>query len=145
MRNLSPFPLIAACVLLVLGGCTTLSMVSDYNVSQNTLDTIISGYDAAFLAPAKNYRDLYDINPCLDGQKVSNDKGLCAQKDVVLGLQKAGRVVDDAIKAVQGQLDQCKAADPTGKQACKGVGAIYATLKTAIAAAESYATNYGVK
>jgi len=124
----------------LLCGCSTLSKLQDYTVSQSTVDTVMASYDSAFLAPAKNYADLARSNPCSSG--VTNANGACGQPVVARKLQDADKVVESALSALQAQLDACKAA---GQSTCTGVGALYSTLKTAISAAESLAATYGVK
>lgn len=129
----------AAASLVALAGCSTLSKLQDYTVSQSTVDTVMASYDSAFLAPAKNYADLARSNPCSVG--VTNANGACGQPNVARKLQDTDKVVETALSALQAQLDACKAV---GQDTCAGAGALYSTLKTAISAAEQMATTYGV-
>lgn len=132
----------AIALCLALGSCAALQKVSDFTISQTTIDKAMSAYDAAFLVPAKNYRALYDKNACTGTDKVSNANGLCAQKAIVQKLQAADVVVENALTQVQGQLNSCAAA---GQTSCSGISAAYSTLTTAISAAEQIAAANGVK
>lgn len=132
MKNLHAMVAVAA-VSISLASCGTISKLQDFSISQTTLDEAMSAYDTAFLAPAKNYRAVYDKNPCAGSETVSNANGVCAQYAIVVKLQKADKVVEDALSQIQGQLDTCKAA---GQSSCTGISTLYSTLKTAISAAE---------
>lgn len=134
--------LAVAALCLALGSCAALNSINDFTISQNTIDTAMSGYDTAFLAPAKNYRTLYDKNACTGTDTVTNANGICAQKSIVLKLQAADKVVEDALTQVQNQLNACTAA---GQSSCSGISTAYSTLKTAISAAEQIAATNGVK
>lgn len=132
----------AVALCLALGSCAALQKVSDFTITQKTIDTAMSGYDTAFLAPAKNYRTLYDTNACTGTDKVSNANGLCGQKAIVQKLQDADKAVEGALKQIQDQLNACTAA---GQSSCTGISTAYTALKTAIAAAEQIAVANGVK
>lgn len=131
-----------AAMMIPLGSCAALQKVSDFTISQTTIDKAMSAYDAAFLVPAKNYRALYDKNQCLGSDTVTNANGLCAQKAIVQKLQAADLAVENALNTIQGQLNICTAA---GQTSCSGISAAYTTLTTAISAAEQIAAANGVK
>jgi hypothetical protein len=137
------FSLVAVAAMTIsLGSCAALQKVSDFSISQSTIDKAMSGYDTVFLAPAKNYRALYDANACIGTDTVTNAKGLCAQKSIVQKLQAADQTVETALKSMQDQLNVCTAA---GQTSCTGISAAYSTLTTAISAAEQIAAANGVK
>ncbi|MBB3453874.1 hypothetical protein FHT86_002130 [Rhizobium sp. BK313] len=131
-----------AAVTISLASCGALQKLNDFTINQTTVDTAMSGYDTVFLAPAKNYRALYDTNACTGSDTVTNANGLCAQKAIVQKLQDADKVVETALGEVQNQLNACTAA---GQTSCTGISTAYSTLKTAISAAEQIAANNGVK
>lgn len=131
-----------AALMIPLGSCAALQKINDFSISQTTIDKAMSGYDTVFLAPAKNYRAIYDKNPCLGSDKVSNANGLCAQKAIVLKLQAADQAVETALKSIQDQLNVCTAA---GQTSCTGISAAYSSLTAAISAAEQIAVANGVK
>lgn len=130
----------AAFACLALGSCGALQKLNDFTISQSTVDGAMSAYDSAFLAPAKAYRGLYDSNPCRGSDTFKNAAGLCAQRSIVVKLQQADKVVEDALTQVQSQLDICKA---NGQATCTGISAVYSTFKTAIGAAEAIAIPSG--
>jgi len=137
------FTLAAVAALTIsLGSCAALQKINDFSISQTTIDKAMSGYDTVFLAPAKNYRSLYDKNPCLGSDKVTNANGLCAQKAIVQKLQTADKAVEDALKEIQDDLNACTAA---GQTSCSGISTAYTALKAAISAAEQIAADNGVK
>lgn len=137
------FSLVAVAAMTIsLGSCGALQKINDFTINQTTLDKAMSGYDTVFLAPAKNYRALYDKNPCLGSDKVSNANGLCAQKVIVQKLQSADQAVETALKSMQDQLNACTAA---GQSSCTGISAAYSTLTSAISAAEQISAANGVK
>ncbi|ENN86091.1 hypothetical protein RHSP_32178 [Rhizobium freirei PRF 81] len=137
------FSLVAVAAMTVsLASCGALQKINNFSINQTTIDKAMSGYDTLFLAPAKNYRALYDKNPCLGSDKVTNANGLCAQKVIVQKLQAADQAVETALKSIQDQLNVCTAA---GQTSCSGISAAYDTLKSAISAAEQIAATNGVK
>lgn len=132
----------AAALTISLASCGAIQKLDDFSISQTTIDKAMSGYDTLFLAPAKNYRALYDTNACTGTDTVTNAKGLCAQKMIVQKLQSADQVVETALKSIQDKLNVCTAA---GQTSCTGISAAYSSLTTAISAAEQIAAANGVK
>jgi hypothetical protein len=117
--------------VVLLGGCALLQTLEGASVTQSGLDAARAAYDAAFLAPAAHYRQL---GFCAAGTAATLIKP-CAARAVVAQLAAADKIVETAIAAVQAQIT---AGNTTG------LGASYATLTTAITAAEALAVTLGV-
>lgn len=109
--------LVLALPLLALGlaGCNSSTL-------QNNLDTARSAYDAAFLTPAANYRNL---GFCATGTKATLAKP-CADRAIVKKLSDENHAVIAAFNAWQAQVTAGNTA---------GADAAYQALQTAVNAA----------
>lgn len=116
---------------LSLGGCAVLTALTgpplNNPITGRTVYELRAGYDAAFLIPATNYSRL---PLCLTGHKFTATVP-CAQRSVLLKLQKADKAVQSALD----RLQQFTLANPTLN------GAAYiAAAQDAIIEAESLLT-----
>lgn len=118
--------------VLALGGCSTLGGLSDFNITQNEVDTLRSSYDAAFLTPAAHYRQL---GYCKAGTSWSLAKP-CADRAVVAKLRAADATVANEFNLVQGMITSGQSS---------GVSAAFTALESAVTSAESLVTTFGVQ
>lgn len=88
----------------LLGGCLFDQTVNNPITTRGVYE-LRAGYDAAFLAPAAHYAQL---PLCLTGHKFTA-AAPCAQRSVVLKLQKADQAVNGALD----RLQSFTAAHPT--------------------------------
>lgn len=119
---------------LTLSGCfltDAINTLEATTITQSTYDEVHQGYVAAFLVPAKNYRNL---GYCATGTKPTLAKP-CADRVVVEKLQNADAAVNAAFISVQGMI---ASGDNTG------LSAAYKGLQDVIAAAEGIAAANGV-
>lgn len=114
----------------LLAGCTTVGKIaSTKDISLRTVYTVRAGYDAAFLAPAANYRRL-GLCPKIDGvEQKPTLAAPCAQRAVVVKLQAADRVAEAALD----NLETYVRAHP-GEIGASG---LYDAAQKAIATAEA--------
>ena len=122
-----------------LCGCAAIQEFKDgiaaaegYTITQTTLDDARTAYNAAFLVPAANYRNL---GFCAAGAKATLAKP-CADKPTVDKLKAADAVVSVAFDNVQAMIT-------SGNNS--GLAASYSTLQYAIQTAEQIAAAAGVK
>ena len=113
---------------LSLSGCAALTALTgppvNNPVTARGVYELRAGYDAAFLIPATNYARL---PLCKTGTKFTAALP-CAQRSVVVKLQKA----DQAVNGALGRLQSFVAANPTLR-----AGAYIAAAQDAIIEAES--------
>jgi hypothetical protein len=123
MRRLLILPLLA-----LLGGCAALSALTgppvNNPVTARGVYELRAGYDAAFLIPATNYSRL---PLCKTGTKFTAAVP-CAQRSVILKLQRA----DQGVQGALDRLQQFTLANPT-----LGAGAYIAAAQSAIIEAEA--------
>lgn len=125
----------AAAVAIALSGCAAFKAIEagqSFAITQNEVDTARNGYDAAFLAPLKNYRAL---GYCATGAVITVAHP-CADRGVTDKLRSADKSVEAEFDALQAQIN---AGNMTG------LGAAYTALQTSITNAEQLALSLGVK
>lgn len=113
-------------ITLSLAACSSLTS------AQNNLDVARAGYDAAFLTPAKNYRQL---GFCATGTAATLAKP-CADRAIVTKLVAQDTTVAKAFADYQAQITSGNTI---------GANAAFQTLQIAISTAEATAANLGVK
>lgn len=122
-------------LVLALPGCAAFQAIKtgqSFALTQNELDTARNGYDAAFLAPLKNYRTL---GYCATGAVITVARP-CADRGVVAKLRSADKSVEAEFSGLQDQIDSGNAT---------GLGAAYTALQTSITNAEQLALSLGVR
>lgn len=136
-RVLAAFAVIA--VAAPLGACDTIdnlaakaSAVAGYTVTQNQIDSVRATYNAAYLAPAANYREL---PKCAPGTSFNLLTNRCRDNAIVRQLQAADRTISEKFTALQAQLDAGNA---------NGSVSAYTALKSAVEAAVAILTTYKI-
>jgi len=130
--------ILAAALALGLAGCgpqlqqlgSFVSSAAGFTATQQDLDAAILGYNAAFLAPAANYRKL---PLCAKGQTFLKDH--CRTHRLTVRLQQADNAVKAAFDDVQNAIDQHNNA---------GIAAAYRVLSDAIKAATDIIAANGI-
>lgn len=132
-------PVLALVLALPLGGCDLtglsekISAVAGYTVTQNQIDVLRNGYNAAYLAPAANYREL---PKCRAGTSFNILTNRCRDNDIVRQLQSADQAILNGFTKLQVALD---AGDKPG--ATSAYTALKTSVETAIAIVQGYKLN----
>lgn len=128
-----------AIVALPLGACQTvgdvaekISAVAGYTVTQNQIDAVRQSYNATYLAPAANYREL---PKCVAGTSFNLLTNRCRDNDIVRQLQAADQTILAKFTKLQTALDS---GDKPGT-----VSAL-AAVKASVEAAVSIITTYKI-
>lgn len=123
----------------MLGGCDTVddlaakaSAVAGYTVTQSQIDAVRASYNAAYLAPAANYREL---PKCAPGTSFNILTNRCRDNDIVRQLQAADVTISSKFTKLQAELDAGNA---------KGSVSAYTALKEAVSAAVQILTTYKI-
>lgn len=133
--------------LFAVGGCTTLQAITGtigvanaFTLTQTQIDAAHETYKLGVLAWASGYATRYDQNPCKSGQHATLTN-LCAEYPVVVQLQAADKVVEQAFITLDTDYAACMVSQAAA--GCSGLGAAYTTLNTAVAAITDIAKLYG--
>lgn len=124
--------LLAICAVALAGCFQTLQTASNFSVTQEEVDGLRAGYNAAFLTPAAHYRAL---GYCATGTRATLQHP-CANRVTVAKLQAIDKTVNKEFGQVQLLLDTNSAT---------GMAAAWQTLQDGIANARSILITLGVQ
>lgn len=122
-----------------LGGCQTIefadkiSAVAGYTVTQQQVDGLRASYNAAYLAPAANYREL---KKCAPGTSFNVLTNRCRDNDIVRQLQSADQAIYNGFNKLQAAIDSGNKPN-----AVSAYTALKTSVETAVAIVQGYKLN----